>query len=154
MHESVYCQNGGASLWSAHRVLQNDPCLSREFDAVTAAKTGKPVYFTGEMIFPWMFEDFKVLRNYKDVAELLARNDVWPDLYSREVLQINQVPVSAAVYVEDMFVSYELSRQTASDIKGLRMYITNEWLHDGLREAGGKILERLFNMAKGLVPLR
>ena len=42
---------------------------------------GRPPSFTGEMIYPWMFEDYPGLRPLRDVAELLAREERWPDLY-------------------------------------------------------------------------
>lgn len=53
LHESIYCQ-GAASAWSAQRVL--DQHFSREFDAAAAAAEGRPVAFTGEMVYKWMFE--------------------------------------------------------------------------------------------------
>jgi hypothetical protein len=34
--------------------------------------TGRPVMFTGEMVFPWMFDDFAGLRPYKVRVHLPA----------------------------------------------------------------------------------
>jgi hypothetical protein len=42
---------------------------------------GKPVLFTGEMVFRWMFEDFAALRPFKAAADLLAAKADWPALY-------------------------------------------------------------------------
>lgn len=58
------------------------------------------VLFTGEMVFPWMFEDLAGLRPLKGVAELLAQRANWSKLYDSEQLQSNEVPVVAATYVE------------------------------------------------------
>jgi hypothetical protein len=47
--------------------------------------------FTGEMVFPWMFEDFAQLQPYKAAADLLAAKQDWPQLYRPDVLATNQV---------------------------------------------------------------
>jgi hypothetical protein len=60
----------------------------------------KPVLFTGEMIFPWMFEDIAALRPLKPLADALAQADGWSKIYDSEVLKRNEVPVAAAVYCE------------------------------------------------------
>ena len=56
LHESIYCQGGEASAWAAERVRREAP-FAELFDAVAQAEAGLPVYFTGEMIFPWMFDE-------------------------------------------------------------------------------------------------
>ena len=61
---------------------------------------GRPVQFTGEMVFPWMFEDYACLRPYKAAADLLAARTDWPALYDVDVLEHNKVPVAAATYLE------------------------------------------------------
>lgn len=62
------------------------------------------VLFTGEMVFPWMFEDLAGLHSMKGVAELLAQRTTWSKVYDLQQLQRNEVPVVAATYVEDMYV--------------------------------------------------
>jgi len=97
LHESIYCQ-GAASKWAAHRVRTEE--FQEEFDAVGLASSGKPVYFTGEMVFPWMFDEFKQLRKVKEAAEILANWESWPALYASNTLSTNTVPVAAACYFE------------------------------------------------------
>lgn len=46
---------------------------------------GEPVNFTGEMVYPWMFEDFASLKPYKAAADLLAAKADWGKLYDTEV---------------------------------------------------------------------
>ena len=70
--------------------------------------SGLPVYFTGEMVFPWMFEDFAYLRPYKEAADLIARKADWGPLYNEALLQQCNIPVSAAVYFEVRPVTYYL----------------------------------------------
>lgn len=151
LHESIYCQ-GAASNWAAHKVRENE--FQDDFDAVKAANEGRPVQFTGEMVFPWMFDEFKELHRIKQAAEIIASDSNWPALYDADVLANNTVAVAAASYYDDMFVDFELAQETAKSIQGIRQFVTNEWLHDGIREGGAAVFEKLLNMARGGVLVR
>lgn len=85
--------------------------------------------FTGEMVFPWLFDDFGPLRPYKAAAQLLAAKADWPDLYKPGVLARNCVPLAAAVYLEDMYVDYNLCQETMGSIGSVRAWVTNEFKH-------------------------
>ncbi|WP_031073748.1 alpha/beta fold hydrolase [Streptomyces sp. NRRL WC-3742] len=149
LHESIYGQRsvdgGGATAWAAERVRREFP----QFDARAALETDAPVLFTGEMIYPWMFDTDPALRPLKEAADLLAARTDWPDLYDPARLAENTVPVTAAVYHDDMYVAAADSLATARTVRGLRAWVTNEWEHDGLRASGGKVLDRLIKMAHG-----
>lgn len=64
-----------------------------------------------------------------------------------------QVPVAAAVYYEDMYVNFKLAMETASQIAGIRLWITNEYMHSGLRDGGGQVFDHLIGMLNGKKPL-
>ncbi|GAA1069803.1 alpha/beta fold hydrolase [Kitasatospora nipponensis] len=148
LHESIYGQRSvdpGATGWAAERVRKE----FADFDAAQALADGTPVRFTGEMIYPWMFETDPALRPLRQTAELLAQHTEWADLYAPQVLAANEVPVAAAVYHDDMYVDTADSLATADAVRGLRTWVTNEWEHDGLRVSGGQVLERLIRMARG-----
>ncbi|XP_007051700.2 PREDICTED: proline iminopeptidase [Theobroma cacao] len=149
LHESIYCQ-GASSRWSAHRVRADH---DSKFDAIRAAREGRPVLLTGEMIFPWMFDEVNALRPFKDAAHLLAEKEDWPPLYDIAALKNNKVPVAAAVYYEDMYVNIKLVMETASQIAGIRLWITNEYMHSGLRDGGGQVFDHLMGMLNGKKPL-
>ena len=108
-----------------------------------------PELFTGEMVYSWMFEDYGALAPLRDAAELLAEHE-WPRLYDGERLEQNEVPAAAAVYAEDMYVERVFSEETAARIKGLRMWLTNEYEHDGLRK-DERVFARLIDLARGRV---
>jgi len=148
MHESIYGQRSvdpGPTGWAAERVRPEFP----GFDAARALEEGAPVRFTGEMIYPWMFETDPALRPLRETAELLAGRTDWPDLYAADALAANQVPVAAAVYHDDMYVDTADSLATAGAVSGVRTWVTNEWEHDGLRVSGGQVLDRLIRMVRG-----
>ena len=63
LHEAEYCQ-GEASRWAAERVRGAYP----EFNWAP----GKPFLFTGDMVYPWMFEEYVHLRPLREAAEILA----------------------------------------------------------------------------------
>ncbi|HEX4660261.1 MAG TPA: alpha/beta fold hydrolase [Streptosporangiaceae bacterium] len=144
VHEACYAQ-GGATGWSAQRVRAE----FGEFDAAAALDGDGPLLFSGEMIYPWMFQYDPVLAPLAEAAEILARRDSWPPLYDADRLRSNDVPAAAAVYADDMYVPLEFSVPTARAIRGLRPWITNEYEHDGLRVSNGKVLDRLIAMVRG-----
>ena len=98
LHEAIYCQ-GEKSNWSAERNMTKDFDFSLEW---LEQNEGKPVLFTGEMIYSWMFDDYAELRPLKEVAQLLAQYENWGPLYDVEQLGKNNVPVAGVSYYEDM----------------------------------------------------
>ncbi|KAJ7544666.1 hypothetical protein O6H91_09G088300 [Diphasiastrum complanatum] len=145
MQESIYCQ-AAASKWAAQRVREE---MGVQFEALLSARKSAPVLFTGEMVFPWMFDEIAALRPLKEAAYILADKVDWPYLYNKEVLRMNKVPVVAAVFYEDMYVNFNISEATASRIAGIRVWVTNEYMHSGLREDGVHVLDQLLGMLKG-----
>jgi hypothetical protein len=135
VHEACYA-DGCATRWSAGRTLPDEFASS-------------PELFTGEMVYPWMFEDYGALAPLREAAELLAQHE-WPRLYDGARLEQNEVPAAAAVYAEDMYVERVFSEETAARIKGLRMWLTNEYEHDGLRK-DERVFARLIDLARGRV---
>jgi pimeloyl-ACP methyl ester carboxylesterase len=144
LHEACYAQ-GTATRWAAERIRAEFP----GFSARTALETDAPVLFTGEMIYPWMFEGDPVLRPVAEAAEAIAQREHWPPLYDPVVLAANQVPAAAVIYFDDMYVPQQFSVPTARAIRGLRPWVTNEYEHDGLRVAGAAVLDRLIGLVRG-----
>ena len=144
VHEACYAQ-GSATRWAADRIMAEFPA----FDPAAAVDGDITLLFTGEMIYPWMFETDPVLRPLRDAAEDLAARDSWPRLYDPARLAANDVPAAAAVYFDDMYVPRDLSLPTAAAIRGLRPWVTNEYEHDGLRLSNGGVLDRLIALARG-----
>jgi pimeloyl-ACP methyl ester carboxylesterase len=144
LHEPCYAQ-GTATRWSAQRVRAE----FAEFDPGPAIAGAAPLFFTGEMIYPWMIDADPVLRPLREAADILAGRSDWRPLYDPSRLAANEVPVAAAVYYNDMYVDRELSMQTAQAIRGLRSWVTSEYEHDGLRVSGGAVLDRLIGMCHG-----
>ena len=66
-----------------------------------------------------------------------------------EVLGRNTVPVVAAVYSDDMYVDRALSEETADRIGNTRIWLTNEYDHNGLRADGERLLKRMLEMLQG-----
>ena len=139
LHEAAYAQ-GCATRWSAQRIRAE----FAEFDPGAA-----PLYFTGEMIYPSMFEADPVLRPLREAAGILAERADWPPLYDPVRLAANEVPAAAAVYYHDMYVDREFSMRTAQAIRGLQAWVTSEYEHDGLRVSDGAVLDRLIGMVRG-----
>jgi pimeloyl-ACP methyl ester carboxylesterase len=141
LQEYCYGRPGGATGWAAARAVLSRP----EF-----AAGATPLLFTGEMMYPWMFEQIAALRPFAAAADILAATTDWTDLYDTARLAANEVPVAAAVYADDMYVDAGLSLETAAAVGNVRAWVTNEHEHDGLRTSGDQVLGRLMDMAAGL----
>ncbi|MFB4294018.1 alpha/beta fold hydrolase [Nonomuraea sp. ATR24] len=136
LQESIYGHGPGATAWAAEAERARRP----EF-----AETARPLLFTGEMIYPWMFEEIRALRPFRGAVELLAGRADWPPLYDLDRLAANEVPLAAAVYFDDMYVDSGLQLDTASRVGNARAWVTNEYEHDGIGD------ERVFARLTELV---
>lgn len=118
LHEPLYCSGTGASNWSAQRIGASLPeyeWLDKSDDYFTLGDSpslDKPVYFTGEMILPHMFEVYPELFSLWPVADILAQTSDWPNPYDEAQLAKNEVPVYAATFMEDMYVDFGLAQET------------------------------------------
>lgn len=136
IHESSYA-DGVATRWSADRTLPED-------------FRGDSLLLTGEHIYPWTFEDAADLWPYREVAAILADHE-WPRLYDADVLARVDVPCAAVIYADDPYVLRGFSEEVAGLLPTLRVWMTNEHLHNGLRTDGEHVLDRLIGLARGPV---
>ncbi|MEU4562287.1 alpha/beta fold hydrolase [Actinoplanes sp. NPDC023936] len=141
LQEFTYGQGATPTGWAAARAITKYPDF---------ADGAEPLLFTGEMMYPWMFQEIAALRPFAGAADLLAAEDDWPILYDTARLAANEVPVLAAVYADDMYVDAGLSMRTAAEVGNVRTWLTSEHEHDGLRTSGDAVLGHLFAMAAGL----
>ncbi|PBK86960.1 alpha/beta-hydrolase [Armillaria gallica] len=145
LHEAIYCQ-GRASKWAAARTLQDYPQFS--WTSVKNLAESEPIYFTGEMIFPSMFDDYANLRPLKGAAEIIAQYDGWGQLFDLQQLSKNEVKVSSVSYFDDMYVDFDLAQDTAAKIKNTEQYVTNQLVHSGLRADPKDVMKHLFQLSK------
>lgn len=139
LHEAIYAQ-GEATEWAAWRVLDEYP----EFKPDAA----EPLLL-GEMVCPWLFDQDPALLPLKETAELLAEKSDWGSLYDPARLEENSVPAAAAVYSDDIYVDRDLSLETARRVRGLRVWETADFHHDGISDDGEGIFARLLAMVRG-----
>lgn len=140
LQETLYGQGAGPTDWAASRALADFPEFAADAD---------PLLLTGEMMYPWMFHEIAGLRPFAGAADLLAARTDWPPLYDPQRLAANEVPLAAIVYHDDMYVDAGLSLRTAREVGATRVWVTNEWEHDGISASGGRVLARLTDMAAG-----
>jgi hypothetical protein len=123
-----------ATRWSAERTMPGEVVEER--------------YFTAEHVFRWMWQDYSGLHSHRAAAELLAEHP-WPRLYDAAQLARNDVPVAATIYVNDLYVERRFAEETATAIRGLRPWVTDEYEHNGLRADGERVLGRLIDLVRG-----
>ena len=124
LQESIYGHLDGATAWAAEAERAKHPQF---------AESARPLLFTGEMMYPWMFREIRGLKPFEGAVEALAARTSWSPLYDLDVLAANDVPVVAAVYFDDMYVDSGLQLDTASRVGNAHAWVTNEYEHDGLQ---------------------
>ncbi|KJL19683.1 Proline iminopeptidase [Microbacterium oxydans] len=131
-HESSYA-DGHATRWSAERT---EPSDFRD----------DPTLFTGEHIRREWTETVPAFQPWRDVALELAEFE-WPSIYDAKAIAASEATGAAAVYVNDVYVPYEFSIETARLMPGVQLWQTSEHEHNGLRS--GPVLARLIDLAHG-----
>ena len=140
LQEAIYHQGPRTGGWAAQ--------AEHERHAPFGAGA-RPLMLTGEAVYPWMFEQIRALRPFQAAAEAIAARTEWPSLYDLGRLADNEVPVAAVQYYDDPYVDLDLALGTAAALGNSQVWVTNEYLHDGLRVAGDVILPRLIGLAAG-----
>ncbi|MBO0979183.1 alpha/beta fold hydrolase [Microbacterium sp. SD291] len=131
-HESSYA-SGQATRWSAERT---EPADFRE----------DVTLFTGEHIRREWTETVPAFRPWREVALELAEFE-WPRIYDADAIAASGATGAAAVYVNDVYVPMEFSLETARLLPGVKLWVTSEHEHNGLRS--GPVLTRLIDLAQG-----
>ncbi|MBT1181886.1 alpha/beta fold hydrolase [Bifidobacterium sp. CP2] len=122
--------------WAAQRVRDRRP----EFGVGE-----RPLLFTGEAMFPWMFEQEAALRPFRAAMDVLMEDMRFGVIYDEERLAGNEVPLQAAVYFDDMYVDSGLQLDTLSRVGNSHYWVTNEFEHDGLH--GSAVFRHLWREA-------
>ncbi|MFI6831871.1 alpha/beta fold hydrolase [Kribbella sp. NPDC050241] len=124
LQESIYGEGDNGPIgWAAETEAANHPECSPD---------ARPLHFTGEMTYRWMFDEIAALRPFAAAVDQLARRTSWSRLYDTDRLAANEVPVACAVYHDDMFVDSGLQLQTLTGVGNSRAWVSNEWEHDGV----------------------
>eukprot|EP00934_Nitzschia_sp_Nitz4_P003908 Nitzschia sp. Nitz4//scaffold323_size20210//283//1953//NITZ4_008690-RA/size20210-processed-gene-0.9-mRNA-1//-1//CDS//3329547861//3898//frame0 len=160
LHESIYADglDYSPTSWAAAKAHQDLLDQNPSLDFSNADNTDQPVVFFGEMVFPWMSEDYGECSGHgcTALAHALANKTDWDPLYNpahiRAMLAEGRSRMAAAVYYEDMYVDFDhcmrLTRR-GGPLEGCKVYVTNEYQHSGIRNDGAKIFGKLHGMATG-----
>ncbi|WP_055426643.1 alpha/beta fold hydrolase [Bifidobacterium aesculapii] len=123
--------------WAAQRVRDAHP----EFGVGE-----RPLLFTGEAMFPWMFEQEAALRPFRPAMDVLMEDTRFGVIYDEAQLARNEVPLQAAVYFDDMYVDSGMQLDTLSRVGNSHYWVTNEFEHDGLH--GSAVFRHLWGEAR------
>lgn len=138
LQEFIYADGDIEPLrWAAQRVRDELP----EFGS-----DRRPLLFTGEAIFPWMFEQERQLRPFKAAVDVLMEESHWNSIYDAARLAENDVPLQSAVYYDDMYVDSGMQLDTLSRVGNAHAWVTNSYEHDGVH--GDVVFRTLFDQAR------
>lgn len=163
LHESIYADGDGiATQWAAHQSYESHVQSNAEFDyrLTSNEDNANPSLFFGEMVFPFMAHgDFNELSScgMRMLSEALAEKSDWLPLFDQGNMRSSllgpkkKTRAASATYYDDMYVDFECAMklvQRGGPMEGVRVYVTNEYQHSGLRDDGANIVNKLFAMAK------
>jgi hypothetical protein len=165
LHESIYADGpkNTPTNWACHRAYEDKIKTPSEFDYRLTSQLNsdeRPTLFFGEMVFPWMSEDYAECGGVgcTALANALAAKDDWGPLYDgdhmRQVLGDGRSLAAAAVYYDDMYVDFDSCMKVTArggPLEKAKVFITNDYQHSGLRDAGASIFSKLHGMATGSV---
>lgn len=166
LHESIYADGPGATNWAAHSSYEHYTSTSPEFDYRVTSKSDKtPTLFFGEMVFPWMAHgDFAEVSQHgmQLLSESLAKKSDWQPLFDTSNMRTalgsdTKSPKSkaaSATYYDDMYVDFNCAMkllQRGGPLEGVKVWVTNDYQHSGLRDDGANIVCKLVSMAKGSI---
>jgi pimeloyl-ACP methyl ester carboxylesterase len=151
--EAIYCDGNNLTVqssdWSADRLRY----LPDNHNFVYKRDSEFPTYFTGEMVYKSMYDDFSELRGFKDLAFALHSNTDWTPLYDADTLgklTWDKVKIVAATYVYDQYVDFDLTNRVKKNVfknnGNLRQYITSEFFHGGIRANAEKVVGSLIGL--------
>ena len=133
LHESSYA-DGVSTRWSAERTMPDEV-------------RDDPTIFAGEHIHRSLFEENSLLRPLAKAANIVADHE-WNKLYWPEKLAKAEVPVAAIAYANDAYVPLNFSQETAAMLPDCRLWVTNEFEHNGLRMSS-HVLDHLIKLLHG-----
>ena len=152
IHETIYPDGPGeknATNFAADRVMKTKYkeyyTMDKDYNIEDNAEI---FYFVGEVALPQVYDNMVCLQPFKEVAYELAKKDDWTSLYNPEQLMQNKVPTVAIAFYEDFAVDREASIDTAGMIQGCKVWITNEFEHDGVKQ-NERVIETLLSMLDG-----
>lgn len=152
MLEACFCDGpGSSSRWAAERLGKEKEAYAWLNPGFKSASTTGPIYFSGEMVYPFFFEVYPELKKLREVAHGIAAYDQWTPLYDQEQLRKNEVPVYAAIFVDDMYVDGDLSRETVKLVKGIKVFETNMLYHTALRTHMPELMQALFSLREDTI---
>ena len=148
LHEACYAQ-GPATRWAAQRVRAEFPA----FDPAAAVDGDAPLLFTGEMVYPWMFDaDPALVAAAGSGGAARASGTGGRRCTTRPGSPPTRCPSRRPSTTTTCTCRRRCRCAPPRRSRGLRAWVTNEWEHDGLRVSGGKVLGRLIamNQRRGL----
>jgi len=147
LHEAIYNNGPGqVSNWASDRVARSRNLFTWLGSAsnTSDSSSDEPLRFAGENIFPFHFDTYPELIPLQSIADKIAAIDDWTYIYDTAQLARNDVPVYAAVYLDDLYVDYDHSKDTARLVSCVQTWETNAYQHSGLRTNTEAVLEALF----------
>lgn len=134
---------GKPTNWAAQRIATEFEGFHPDADPLDQSA---PWYLTAEHTSPALIGEDPATSALLPAVNELSQRTEWPQVYDLDALAKNEVPVSALIYYDDIYVPRHLSESTA-DLLGARTWVTSRMHHDGLRANGKDVFAGLIALA-------
>ena len=105
----------------------------------------RPLNFTGEAMFPWMFEQESALRPFRPAMDLLMEDTHFGVIYDENSWPAMRCRCRPPFTFDDMYVDSGMQLDTLSRVGNSHYWTTNEFEHDGLH--GSLVFKHLYTEA-------
>lgn len=123
------------------------------------ARPGHPVQWNADKVYREEFADLPLLGNqflrthFEEDPALIPFSEEVDKVHRMDTLKAqaqdvsaNEVPTAALLFKQDLFLPYELTRKSATRVGNLKLWVHDEWFHDGLWTHGPEVVNTLFDM--------
>ena len=117
--------------------------LGRELRRRHRGGARTPLFLSGEMIYPFFFQDWAPLQPYGAAADWVYRQAMPTDIYDLGQLAANAVPVAIRTFTDDMYVPFHLGRLVADVTGNTTVYEDGAFGHGALRSHTDVVLADL-----------
>lgn len=107
--------------------------LGRELQRRHQEGARTPLFLSGEMIYPFFFQDWAPLQPYGAAADWVHQQAMLTDMYDLRQLAANTVPVTIRTFTDDMYVPFYLGRLVADVTGNMTVYEDDAFGHGALR---------------------
>ncbi len=111
----------------------------------------QPLYFSGAMVYPFMFNTYPELKKLKEVAHIIAHHNGWRVFLIWISLQEIMCLCTWPAFDDDAYVDFALVQETLETVGNCKLFETSIMCHDAVRSKTVDVVRELFALRDNVV---